>query len=244
MVVVTGMPRTGTSLVMQTLEILGVPIAGEKFPEKPKEFDEIFTPEQLADILEGGKKANPKGFYELRETVEGVTDPTEFKGKAIKIILPAIFHSKIADAKIIWCIRDPRNAMESRKNLARLENGAIFLKRPLLNIYDFMNALLNKKNYIIIDFDEMVSDPITNIQKIADLVGCGSDKIEAASKNVEPSLRRSKKMDLGEGDGELYVGAYELIRKNKLKEALEFLRPIKPLSDKMRLRNEGISRNW
>lgn len=68
MIVVTGL-RSGTSLMMQTLKLLGVPVVGflyhDDFPHK---------------------HLNPKGYYDLpiNETIDGI-DHSEHVGKAVKL---------------------------------------------------------------------------------------------------------------------------------------------------------------
>ena len=67
-IIVTGEGRCGTSMMMQTLKLLGVEVAAPKF-----------LPQH-----EGLHEYNPKGYYELAETVEGITSD-EYEGQAVKL---------------------------------------------------------------------------------------------------------------------------------------------------------------
>ncbi len=74
MTVFTGCPRSGTSLIGQTLSILGVPMAAPPFI---KEHDNI-------------RQFNKKGFYELN-IEEGIKDD-RYKGKNNQTFWLPIIH--------------------------------------------------------------------------------------------------------------------------------------------------------
>ena len=68
--VVSGQPRSGTSLMMQTMELLGLDIWGDKYPQEVKLEDVLEqAPEenheeikkQFKSRLEHAKKMNPRG---------------------------------------------------------------------------------------------------------------------------------------------------------------------------------------
>ena len=74
-IVVSGQPRSGTSLMMQTMEILGLDIWGEKYPQEVK-LEEVLEgvesdeerqkiTENFESRLKHAKKMNPRGFYEV-----------------------------------------------------------------------------------------------------------------------------------------------------------------------------------
>ena len=70
MIVVTGSCRSGSSLMMQTLKLLGIEIAGEKFHED-------------FPVEEG----NPKGYYDLPFEIVMNGLGEEYKGKGVKLSL-------------------------------------------------------------------------------------------------------------------------------------------------------------
>ena len=70
MIIITGSCRSGTSMMMQTLQLLGVAIAGEaSHPDFP--------------VVEG----NPKGYFDLpfKEHMDGI-DIDKYQDKAIKVL--------------------------------------------------------------------------------------------------------------------------------------------------------------
>lgn len=110
MIVVTGLPRSGTSLMMSILKDLGVPILGERFFENIED-------ERRAERT---KYLNPEGFYEVRNVVgRGIVKGYEENvGKAIKIVVPGILHTDPeAIEKVIFCLRNPLEILNSQKKL-------------------------------------------------------------------------------------------------------------------------------
>ena len=139
--VVTGEPRSGTSLMMQTLDKLGVELIGEEYPQEARIEKRI---EQIEDVdkkeeakkqteqrMKHAKKMNPKGFYEIPGVVmQGFKHmKDDWKGKGIKIITNGVYHREMPNGhmvgtpsehidKIIFCLRDPKHIAVSQKDLS------------------------------------------------------------------------------------------------------------------------------
>ena len=111
MIIVTGMPRTGTSLIMQTLDRLGITVAGKPFPPGRN------------------RSHNPKGFWE-GDTLFGDLDG--FEGNiAVKVMLrPFIERVDLdpANDRIIIC-RRPAAALATAQ--ANTDSGASTEARTL-----------------------------------------------------------------------------------------------------------------
>ncbi len=135
---VTGDPRSGTSLMMRTLYLLGIDVAGDKFPqEKRGRYRQLDRPnlrldpekkaeleEEWAKELAKTKNMNPKGFYEVSGTVmQGTQDIEDFGGKALKIISPGAYPRGEQGTpekliyKWIWCLRNPQSVSQSQTEL-------------------------------------------------------------------------------------------------------------------------------
>lgn len=105
MIVITGAPRTGTSLMMQTLKILGFPIVGNMFND--------FNLEEH----------NKKGYFELDplEVSQGIID-NKYNGKAIKLFGQGLLKTReCLIKKLIVCKRDQEASANSFLKL--LENS-------------------------------------------------------------------------------------------------------------------------
>jgi len=138
-IVVSGQPRSGTSLMMQTMSLLGLDIWGDKYPQEVKLADilEEAPEEKHEEIkknfktkLEHAKKMNPRGFYEVPGLVmRGFRElPEEHQGKVVKVIVDGLYDRKMPNGhkvgtpseyidKVIFCLRDPRNTAISQMDL-------------------------------------------------------------------------------------------------------------------------------
>jgi len=111
MIIVTGSPRSGTSLVMQTLDILGVPVVGEKFHED-------------FPIVSG----NPKGYYDLpfADQVDAANEggfKNKYEGKAVKLFGEslALADMNVVTHMIICRRRDAKRQDRSSLKLLKQE---------------------------------------------------------------------------------------------------------------------------
>jgi len=138
--IVSGEPRSGTSLMMQTLKALGAPVTGSASPQEDrlkhfKDEEGKWLPEyesKKVDIerrIKHSEMMNPVGFYETEFVSSGVrgVEAERFKGKVMKIVTSgiAIRHGNHGTAgtdkklidKMILCVRNPKNIAVSQKNL-------------------------------------------------------------------------------------------------------------------------------
>lgn len=108
-IVVTGTPRSGTSMTMQILKRMGCDVAGEKMPSKNRE---AFARDRAVYL-------NPHGFLEESKVVmRGAEDPSVYTGKTLKIMFPGLGMTPMSGVKhIILCLRDPREIAYSQRML-------------------------------------------------------------------------------------------------------------------------------
>lgn len=111
--IVTGEPRSGTSLMMQTLNLLGVPVVGD--------INLGNNNRRGKDKVNNTKNLNPRGFFEIPGVVvRGFSeeDAADYHGKAIKIINTGLVKTPVTELDtVILCVRDPRNIAVSQKGL-------------------------------------------------------------------------------------------------------------------------------
>lgn len=195
MIIVTGLPRSGTSLMMRILETLSVPITGEQFFNRGDQ-----------DRVDRSHYLNPEGFYELQGTVATgkFKDPSSFVGKAVKVIVPGVLNIPLDHIeKIIFCLRDPSEVMESQRNLVSnievaTEDGKKYapelLQRSFRNYIHGMGMLIliasedfwNKT--LVVEHKNLMSNHVEEIQKISSFLN-----VPFVDKNlVKNELYRSK----------------------------------------------------
>ena len=184
-VVVSGLPRSGTSMVMKMLEAGGLPV--------------------LTDGLRTADEDNPRGYYEVERVKNLATERdtgwlTEARGKGIKVIsyllksLPSRFNYKV-----VFIRREMEEVLASqRKMLAR--RGETEATPP-----DRMHALFEndlwRASYqlkrrpefetIELHYSAVLARPLEEARRLAAFLGGGLDA-EAMAAAVDPQLYRNR----------------------------------------------------
>lgn len=173
--VIAGLPRSGTSLMMQIVNTAGI---------------EVFS-----DNLRVPDKSNPKGYAE-HEKVKGLMKDNSFlkdaENKAIKIVSPLIpFLDLNLNYQVIIMQRELDEILDSQQVMLGKEKGTTppALKKAFEKIY--ANAIsfleLNNINYIVIPHRDLLSKNKESFEKISEfintttsteeLVGCVDEKL-------------------------------------------------------------------
>jgi hypothetical protein len=172
MIVVTGEPRSGTSLVMLMIKELGLTIAGTKY------------------VSEFTKSFNPTGIWEVPGlTYNGVQMPIE--EDAIKLATNGFMKSRMSlIEKVVLCIRDPREIIVSQRgqqnHVSDENNWDQYLGHMM---YLFKGNDWSKTH--IIDYGDTMWSPETEVGRLAKFLNVEST--QAAIDCVRPDLYRSKK---------------------------------------------------
>jgi len=167
MIVVTGTPRSGSSLMMQTLKLLGVPIVGTKFSYRNK------------------VECNVKGYWELDDhSLDNGIPDDRYKGKAIKCFATELSKTKPALLdKVIVCERYINHRAKSLVKYFKV-NPDLRLKptrgnaQTLLENWDtILNAYLevNSVKYLKVSYLDMLNKTRNTIEKIRNYLGLDVD---------------------------------------------------------------------
>ena len=171
MIVVSGLERSGTSLMMQILEDAG--------------YDVCYDDSRKPDIH------NPKGYYELYdgkiilELMENRFDPTKYNGKVIKITSYGIDMLDPEEHKFIYMTRDIKEVYESQK---KMMNNSYRVSIPYMDeirLLEKMNERAigylkdNNSDYIIINFNSLINAPREELDTLSKFLG----------KDIRKSLR-------------------------------------------------------
>lgn len=187
MVVVSGLPRSGTSMLMQMLHKGGM---------------EIFT--------DGKREAddnNKKGYYE-HEAVKGLAKKKRFLAqvgnKAVKIISHLLHHlPHVYNYKIVFMDRDIEEVMNSQhKMLGRLgkergenkENSTKLLepfRKSRENAIKWCKSQNKNVEILLVPYKEAINNPLEQAKVINEFLGGGLDELKMASV-VDASLYREK----------------------------------------------------
>lgn len=172
MYVVTGMARSGTSMMMQTLIHLGI-----ETPAKPflKEHNPI-------------KDKNPKGFYELYEEVKGGIQHNNYKGQAVKLFGGSLLRTPSEYiSKMIVMKRNKEDCLKSYTPIWEIMKDGYTPEYIYDANYIIIDEYVKKVSHIFINFEELVLAPDYEIMKVIKFLEINPTKkqISNAIKNIE-----------------------------------------------------------
>jgi LPS sulfotransferase NodH len=182
--IVSGLPRSGTSLMMQMLAAGGIPILtdGERIPDSD----------------------NPRGYCEWEQIKLLPKNPAliaEAEGKAVKVISQLLFALPSSHRyKIIFLRRPLAEVLASQAEMIRHRSGA-GPAMPEAQVRSAFEAHLNqvnrwlkdKQNISVLDLEyhDLLADPRTISTKLQDFLLTPLD-IENMAKQVDPALYRQR----------------------------------------------------
>ena len=170
MVIVTGVPRSGTSMVMQTLFYLRFPVFG--IPHPPNR-------ESLMQVSE-------KPFWEHYETLNGDVSLLRGSDCAVKVELRKALKYVQLDSnvdKVILCERDINLLIKSQVtwNIARSSDRALKL---ITQSYEKFQGWIGETPSLVVNFDNAIINPHSTVAAIAAFVGTTLDQTDAIN-NIE-----------------------------------------------------------
>lgn len=188
-IVVSGLPCSGTSMMMKMLEAGGLPI--------------------LTDNLRAPDANNPNGYYEF-ERVKQLPEGDygwlpEAGGKVVKIVTGLIMHlPSDYKYKVIFMQRAMKEVLSSQKKmLGRLgkEDDRIEDEK-MRKIYQEhlkqVNAWLAKQpnmDVLYVNYNTMLADPLESLQKVNEFLGGGMD-VNVMAGVVNKELYRERKSNV------------------------------------------------
>ena len=183
-VVVSGLPRSGTSMMMKMLAAGGVPV--------------------MTDAVRTADEDNPGGYYEFEAVKQLAKDASwlgEAVGKAIKIVS---FHLAEVSSqyryKVLFMRRDMAEVLASQRQMLLRNNRsadpdtdshmAALYEKHLRRLYAWL-ARQDHIDTLFLDHRAALSDPRQTAQAVAVFLGGGLDEA-AMTAVVDPSLYRQK----------------------------------------------------
>jgi hypothetical protein len=184
--VVSGLPRSGTSMMMKMLEAGGMP--------------------PLTDEIRTADADNPKGYYEFERVKQLDKGDTawlkEAQGKAVKVIAALLKHLPPEYTyRVIFMRRDLEETLRSqRRMLIRRgkdseevtdEEMEVLFRKHLDHITDWLDEQPHCE-VVYISYNEVLKNPVGQAQKINQFIGGGLDMEKMASV-VDPDLYRQRR---------------------------------------------------
>lgn len=163
--IVSGLPRSGTSLLMQMIHAGGIPA--------------------LTDEVRKADADNPRGYYEYEPVKRTKQDPSWVPlgiGKVVKMVhlllrdLPAGFQYRVVFARRnLDEVVASQNIMLERhgKSTAGLpeERMKQMFAAQIEELQNFMKANSDRFAFIEVNYNELVANPDREIQRISDFLG-------------------------------------------------------------------------
>jgi hypothetical protein len=185
-IIVSGLPRSGTSLMMQMLVSGGV--------------------EVLTDNLRTPDHDNPRGYFEF-ERVKKLKEDTAWlpgaRGKAVKLVSQLLFDLPADERyRIIFMQRDLDEMLVSQeKMLQRLKRPAApreDIKRAFVKHLERLHEWLDRQPNISVlrmPYGALLADPESAAAQVSEFLG-GKPDPPAMVRAVDQSLYRNRKADI------------------------------------------------
>ena len=182
--VVSGLPRSGTSMMMRMLEAGGIPL--------------VVDHERLAD------SDNPKGYFEfeaVKKLKEDSTWVANCVGSAIKVIYLLLYDLPLdVPYRVVFMRRDLDEILASQDVMIRRLGGEQqdipkdHLKRMFnTHIAQIRDWLAEKNNFQVLEipYQQVVSDPLTAANRVNAFLD-GRLRVSDMAAAVDPDLYRQK----------------------------------------------------
>lgn len=183
--IVSGLERSGTSMLMQILHAGGVPMAFNNSTRPPD-------------------KSNPKGYFELEggkiinKLMEETFPLEEFKGQFIKITAYGLKFLPPGHYRVIYSERNIEEILDSMEKMARIEDikrsdtRDVFVKLNKV----IKDLILNRENMdvLLVNYNQILANPKDRIQEIHDFLDSSDFSLEQMVSCVDQELYRKRRI--------------------------------------------------
>jgi hypothetical protein len=185
-VIVSGLPRSGTSMMMKMLDAAGIPI--------------------MTDAVRTADVDNPKGYFEFERVKDLEKDPDrswvrEARGKALKVISWLLKDLPDDNAyRIVFMRRDIDEVLASQNKMLEhrgeddTTDDAIMAEAYRNHLASVRIMARKKPNWSIVEirYDEAIRDPASVAQRVNEFLG-GRFDVKRMVEAVDEKLYRNRK---------------------------------------------------
>ena len=181
--IVSGLERSGTSMLMQILYNGGYPVAADK--KRPPD------------------ENNPKGYYELEggkiinKLIQNQFPFDEYKGKIIKITAYGLKYLPLGDYNIIYSERNIEEILDSMEKMAQItDENRNETKEVFLKLNSFIKKQIKERsdcNVLFVNYNRILEDPDQHIKEIHDFLNQQEADLKSMIKTVDKKLYRNRK---------------------------------------------------
>ncbi|GAK54936.1 hypothetical protein U27_01767 [Candidatus Vecturithrix granuli] len=181
---VSGLPRSGTSMMMKMLEAGGIEI--------------------VTDHLRQADDDNPKGYYEL-EKVKHLQNDARWmhymRGKALKVVSSLLFYVPLSlPYKVIFMRRaigeilaSQKKMLDSRGEDSNTVSDDVLRQKYETHLEKIQDWIAARRNVecLYIEYAEILKDPLAGARAVQEFLGQPL-QIEAMAAVVDPDLYRNR----------------------------------------------------
>jgi hypothetical protein len=182
-VVVSGLPRSGTSMMMRAIQAGGITA--------------------LIDNLRSADDDNPKGYFEfepVKKTKEDASWLKDAVGKAVKMVYRLLYDLPAGYSyRVVFMQRNLTEVLASQKKMLQRsdktgsgpsdEQMAVMFQKELDKCGQWLGAQPNF-SVLYVNHRDMIKNPVSECRRINDFLAGGLD-VNAMAAMVDPSLYRN-----------------------------------------------------
>jgi hypothetical protein len=184
-IVVSGLPRSGTSMMMKVLEAGGLPV--------------------LIDGLRTADTDNPEGYYEF-ERVKGLDKGdtawlADAQGKGVKVISALLeylppdqpYRTIFMHRQIEEVLRSQRKMLEHRGEVTDAVDDAVLAALFAKHLDKVKSWLAAQPNFVVLDihYSQILADPLPHVELVNQFLGNSLDEASMAAV-INPNLYRNR----------------------------------------------------
>lgn len=184
-IVVSGLPRSGTSLMMQMLQAAGIPL--------------------LTDGERPADASNPRGYYEYAPVKRLAAAPPDWlpaaRGHAVKVVSPLLHHLPAGEQyRVIFMERDLGEIYRSQRRMMAREADLTtddFARwqadnsRHLLTVHAWLRDQAHIAT-LTVTHQDSIHRPLATARRVCDFLGGSLDPARMAAA-VDPTLYRERR---------------------------------------------------
>jgi hypothetical protein len=182
--IVSGLERSGTSLLMQILQAGGVPTAFDVESRPPDD-------------------NNPRGYFELEggkvinRLMDGTFPLADYKGKFIKITAYGLKFLPLGTYRIIYTERNIEEVMDSMEKMAKIrDEKREDTKTSFIKLNEMIKGIITKRediDVLFVNYNQIVADPRSQIKRICEHFDWGKANLAVMISTVDESLYRKRR---------------------------------------------------
>lgn len=181
--VVSGLPRSGTSMIMQILEAGGMPIATDK--KRKPDYD------------------NPRGYLEIESIIDKLKATPDFildfEDKAVKVIAYGLQYLPSGDYRVIYVERNIEEILDSQERMIgakdekREETREVFIKLNEKTKTDIEKRA--DMDVLFVNYNEILSNPKKSLKEIHRFLKDKKLDLEKMMEVIDKRLYRQRRAE-------------------------------------------------